>query len=126
MIVRPLIPIWQADHTLLDVWVLNEKKEMVKSWLSIILDDFSRVITGYYLSENTPDATHTALALRQAIWKKNQQGWSVCGISQKLYTDIDVDFISEHILQVCLKLKIELIHSFPGNPRGRGKIELFF
>jgi putative transposase len=118
--------IWQADHTLLDIWVLNEKKEMVRPWLSIILDDFSRVITGYYLSENTPDATHTALALRQAIWKKNRQGWSVCGIPQKLYTDNGGDFISEHILQVCLKLKIELIHSLPANPRGRGKIERFF
>lgn len=118
--------IWQADHTLLDIWVLNEKKEIVRPWLSIILDDFSRVISGYYLSENTPDATHTALVLRQAIWKKNRQGWSICGIPQKLYTDNGGDFISEHILQVCLKLKIELIHSLPGNPRGRGKIERFF
>ncbi len=118
--------IWQADHTLLDVWVLNEKKGIIRPWLSIVLDDFSRVVCGYYLSENTPDATHTALALRQAIWKKNRQGWSICGIPQKLYTDNGGDFISEHILQVCLKLKIELIHSLPGNPRGRGKIERFF
>ena len=118
--------IWQADHTLLDIWVLNEKGEIVRPWLTIVLDDFSRVVSGYYLSESSPDAAHTALALRQAIWKKNRQGWSVCGIPQKLYTDNGSDFISAYILQVCLKLKIELIHSLPGNPRGRGKIERFF
>ena len=55
---------------------------------------------------------HTALALRQAIWRKNRQGWSICGIPQKLYTDNGGDFMSEHILQVCLKPKIELIHAF--------------
>ncbi len=117
---------WQADHTLLDIWVINQNGVVVRPWVTVVLDDFSRVITGYFLSEHTPDATHTALALRQAIWKKKEQNWAVCGIPQKLYTDNGGDFISDHIWQVCIKLKIELIHSLPGNPRGRGKIERFF
>ncbi|MFH8655046.1 Mu transposase C-terminal domain-containing protein [Sphingomonas paucimobilis] len=36
------------------------------------------------------------------------------------------DFISEHIEQACIALKIRLIHSLPGRPRGRGKIERLF
>jgi len=40
--------IWQADHTLLDIWVLDENGQPARPWLSIILDDFSRAVAGYY------------------------------------------------------------------------------
>lgn len=118
--------LWQSDHTLLDIWVINPKGVIVRPWLTTVLDDFSRAICGYFLSEASPNATNTALALRQAIWSKKHPQWKICGIPNKLYTDNGSDFTSDHILQVCLKLKIELIHSLPGNPRGRGKVERFF
>ncbi len=34
--------IWQADHTLLDVWVSDDTGKPVKPWLTIILDEYSR------------------------------------------------------------------------------------
>jgi putative transposase len=43
-----------------------------------------------------------------------------------LYTDNGADFASNHLEQVAADLKIILIHSIPGVPRGRGKIELLF
>jgi putative transposase len=33
--------IWQADHTLLDIWVLDEYGRPCRPWLSIILDDLA-------------------------------------------------------------------------------------
>jgi putative transposase len=71
-------------------------------------------------------SVQTALALRQAIWRKSQPGWHVCGIPQVLYTDHGSDFTSRHIEQVAVDLKIRLIFSTAGKPRGRGKIERFF
>lgn len=68
----------------------------------------------------------TALALRQAIWRKKEPQWSICGIPNILYTDHGSDFTSKHIEQVCVDLKIQLIFSAIGEPRGRGKIERFF
>jgi len=118
--------IWQADHTELDILVKDEKGTPRRPWLTIILDDYSRAVAGYLLSLAAPSAINTALALRQAIWRKSQAGWHVCGVPQVLYTDHGSDFMSGHIEQVAADLKIRLIFSAVGRPRGRGKIERFF
>ena len=118
--------IWQADHTQLDIVVRDERGNTRRPWLTIILDDYSRAVAGYMLSFAPPSAIQTALALRQAIWRKPQPGWHICGIPQVLYTDHGSDFTSQHIEQVAADLKIRLIFSTIGKPRGRGKIERFF
>jgi putative transposase len=69
---------------------------------------------------------HTALALRQAIWRKPEPLWHVCGIPRILYTDHGSDFTSQHLEHVCADLKIQAIFSQVGQPRGRGRIERFF
>ncbi len=118
--------IWQADHTPLDIFLLNEKGEAQKPWLTIIEDDCSRAISGFYLTFEHPSAVNTALALRQAIWKKKNPRWQVCGIPQILYTDNGSDFISDHIEKVCISLKIRMINTIPGRPQGKGRVERFF
>lgn len=117
---------WQIDHALLDILLLDETGEPRKPWLTGIIDDYSRALCGYFLSFETPCAINTALALRQAIWRKEDPRWSVCGIPQVLYSDNGSDFISEHIEQACIRLKIRLVHSRPGRPQGRGRIERLF
>jgi len=118
--------VWQADHTPLDIALLDEKGQSRKPWLTIIIDDYSRAISGFFLSFEAPSALHTALALRQAIWRKANTKWIVCGIPQVLYTDHGSDFTSKHIETVCADLKIQLVFSTVGKPRGRGKVERFF
>ena len=118
--------IWQADHTLLDIITIDEHQEEKRPWLTIIIDDKSRAIAGYYLTYSAPSALNTSLALRQAIWRKQNENWPVCGIPKILYTDHGSDFTSKHIEQVCADLKMELIFSLVGKPRGRGKVERFF
>lgn len=117
--------IWQADHTQLDILV-NDRGRPKKPWLTIILDDYSRAVVGYALSFSAPSAIQTALALRQAIWHKGRPDWTICGLPEVLYTDHGSDFTSQHIEQVTAHLKIQLIFSAVGQPRGRGKIERFF
>lgn len=118
--------IWQADHTLLDIWLINEKGQPARPWLTIILDDYSRAVVGYFLSFQAPSAIQTALALHQAIWRKTDSRWCICGIPEYFYTDHGSDFTSQHMEQVSADLKMRLIFSTIGMPRGRGKIERFF
>ncbi len=118
--------IWQADHSLLDIWLLNEKDQPDRPWLTIIIDDYSRAIAGYYLSFDSPSAIQTSLALHQAIWPKTQPNWHICGIPDVFYTDNGSDFISKHLEQVAADIKMRPVFSIPGKPRGRGKIERFF
>jgi putative transposase len=118
--------IWQADHTLLDILLTAEQGRAKKPWLTVILDDYSRAVAGYMVALEAPSALHTALALRQAIWRKPEPMWQVCGIPGILYTDHGSDFTSQHLEQVCADLKIQAIFSQVGQPRGRGRIERFF
>lgn len=118
--------IWQADHTPLDIWLVRPDGTTAKPWLSVVIDDYSRAVAGYFLSFEAPSALHTSLALRQAIWRKEDARWIVCGIPEVLYTDNGSDFTSHHLEQVGADLKIRLIFSLPGKPRGRGRIERFF
>lgn len=118
--------IWQADHTLLDLWVRDEHGIPARPWLTLVVDDYSRAIAGYYLSFQAPSALQTALALRQAIWRKEEPRWHVCGLPEILYTDHGSDFTSRHLEQVAADLRIRLVFSQPGAPRGRGRVERCF
>ena len=118
--------IWQADHTPLDVWLLNEEGKPARPYLTVIEDDYSRAIAGYRLSFQEATALTTALTLRTAIWHKEDPRWHVCGIPSVFYTDHGSDFTSKHMEQVAADLPVELIFSKVKVPRGRGKVERFF
>jgi putative transposase len=118
--------LWQADHTLLDVLVLDAHGEAVRPWLTIIMDDYSRAVAGYTLFLEAPTTLQTALALRQAMWRKQQAAWPVCGIPDVLYVDHGSDFTSTHLEQVAADLHFQLVFSSVGRPQGRGKVERLF
>lgn len=118
--------IWQADHTPLDILILNSKNEPIKPWLTIVIDDYSRAIPGYFLGFQPPSSMRIATALRQAIWHKENENWKVCGIPEKFYSDQGSDFTSSHIDQVSIDLKFETIQTEAGDPQGKGKCERFF
>lgn len=117
---------WQVDHKELDIWVTDEFGRTGKVWLTAITDDFSRVVMGYFLGVGAANSMRIALAMRQAIWRKDDERWPVSGIPDILYTDRGRDFKSTHIEQVCADLKIKVVRTRRRKPRGRGKIERFF
>jgi len=118
--------IWQADHTPLDIFVFDSRKQAFKPWLTAVIDDYSRAVPGYFLGFQPPSSMRIALALRQAIWHKQDAGWSICGIPDKLYSDRGSDFLSNHIDQVAIDLKFETVQTEPDQPQGKGKCERFF
>jgi putative transposase len=90
--------IWQADHTPLDIIVLDTKGQSARPWLTVILDDHSRAVCGYLIGFDAPCAINTALTLYQAIWRKADPEWHLCGIPEKFYTDHGSDFTSVTLL----------------------------
>ncbi len=86
--------IWQADHTQLDLWVVTPAGQPARPWLTVIEDDHSRAIAGYAVNLGAPSALQTALVLRQAIWRKAEPSWHVCGIPGLFHTDHGSDFTS--------------------------------
>ncbi len=118
--------IWQADHTQLDILILNASGKEARPWLTTVLDDHSRVVAGYMVFLGAPSALNTSLALRQAIWRKARPDWHVCGIPDVLHVDHGSDFTSIHLDQAAADLRIRLIYSAVARPQGRGKIERLF
>lgn len=118
--------IWQADHTQLDLWLLDDRGQPARPWLTVILDDYSRAVAGFGVNLTAPSAIQTSLVLRQAMWRKTHPRWQVRGIPDSFYTDHGSDFTLQHLEQVSADLRMTLIFSEAGMPRGRGRIERFF
>jgi putative transposase len=116
---------WQADHTQLDILILDTGGRPARPWLTIVLDDHSRAVAGYSVFLGAPSALNLSLALRQAIWRKSDPAWAVHGLPDVLYVDHGSDFTSEHITAVAADLHIQIVHSVVARPQGRGKIERF-
>lgn len=118
--------IWQADHTQLDILILDSNGATVRPWLTTVIDDYSRAVAGYTVFLGAPSALQTSLALRQAIWRKIDPAWPLCGIPDMLYVDHGSDFTSTHLEQVAADLHFQLVYSSVGRPQGRGKVERLF
>lgn len=55
-----------------------------------------------------------------------RSGFAAPGVPEALYLDNGTPFVSGQLLRACASLRIRLIHSRPGRPEGRGKIEPVF
>ncbi len=108
--------VWQCDHTLADVLVIDKGGEILgRPWLTIVVDTYSRCIMGIHLGFDAPSAAVVCLALRHAILPKRypaayelQRQWGTYGLPQYLYTDGGKDFRSQHLEQVATELGIGL------------------
>ena len=118
--------LWQADHTMLDLLILDETGKPARPWLTTVVDDHSRAIAGYSVFLGAPCVLNTCLALRHAIWRKADPAWPVCGIPDVLYVDHGSDFTSQHLDQVAASLRFNIVYSAIGRPQGRGKVERLF
>jgi putative transposase len=82
-----------------------------------ILDDHSRLVVGAAF-----EPAETELRLERTLRAALQSR----GVPEALYVDNGSPFASAQLQRACAVLGIRLIHSRPGRPQGRGKIERFF
>jgi putative transposase len=88
-----------------------------KTYLFAFIDDHSRAIVGHRFGF-AEDTVRLAAALRPALGSR--------GVPEGIYVDNGSAFVDAWLLRACAKLGIRLVHSTPGRPQGRGKIERFF
>ncbi len=60
--------VWQADHTLLDLLILDEAGKPARPWLTTVVDDHSRAIAGYTVFLGAPCVLNTCLASYAGNW----------------------------------------------------------
>jgi putative transposase len=88
-----------------------------KAILFCFLDDHSRLVTGHRWTY-AEDTLSAESALRRGILSR--------GLPGTVYLDNGSSFISKQLLRALAILGVRLVHSRPGRPQGRGKIERFF
>lgn len=88
-----------------------------KAYLFAFIDDHSRAIPGYRWG-HSEDTVRLEAALRHGLGAR--------GVPRSIYVDNGSAFVAAPLLRACAVLGIRLVHSRPGRPEGRGKIERFF
>ena len=107
--------LWVADFSPGPFLALHPKT--LATHLCVILDDHSRLI---------PFAAYGLAADTQAFLGCLKEALRRRGLPRKLYTDNGGPFVNDHLKIVCANLGIRLIHSKPGHPWSRGKVERMF
>jgi putative transposase len=85
--------------------------------LIAVLDDHSRLVVAARFAD-VESTVRLEAVLRHAFQSH--------GIPARLYCDNGQIFTSRQLGRICAVLGVRLVHSAPGRPQGRGKIERFF
>src|ERR1035437_3053076 len=88
-----------------------------KTYLFAFIDDHSRALTGYRWG-HSEDTVRLEAALHHGI--------SARGVPRVVYLDNGSAMISKQLMRALAVLGIQLTHSTPREPAGRGKIERVF
>lgn len=129
---RPLEVI-QIDHTLVDLVVVHQETRapLKRPWLTLAIDVFTRMITGFHLSMDPPSRLSVSLCLLHAVydksaWLKEREidaGWPIAGLPETIHVDNGADFRSKAFIHGCRNEGINIIWRPPGDPHYGGHIE---
>jgi putative transposase len=125
----------QIDHTPLDIILVDEQYRMPigRPWITVALDVYSRMVTGYHISLEPPGSLTTALCIAHSVSRKDEWlakhnisgEWPCSGIMQCIHVDNAKEFHSEVLTKACLEYGIQLRYRPPGQPHYGGNIERF-
>ncbi|TDP30777.1 putative transposase [Idiomarina aquatica] len=128
-----ILSVVQIDHTPLDIIIVDdEQRESIKRvWLTMAIDVYSRMVTGFYLSLDAPSTLSVAMCLSHSIipkenWLKHLNldlEWLVWGIPKKVHVDNGADFTSDTLRLGCMENNINLEFRPVAKPRWGGHIE---
>lgn len=100
---RPL-EIVQIDHTKADIFIVDEETRdpIGRPWLTLAMDVFSRMVTGFYLTMDVPSRLSTNLCLLHSVYDKTawlkereiNEPWLVAGLPDKVHVNNGADFHS--------------------------------
>jgi putative transposase len=124
----------QIDHTQLDIMLVDEeeRKPFKRPWITVLIDVFSRMVLGYYISFEAPSAFAVGRALSMAVFPKEKflksiglpkNEWPCWGKMTTLYCDNAKEFRGEMLKESCANYNITLKWRPPRKPEMAGHIE---
>lgn len=124
----------QIDHTPADIILVDDKhrKPIGRPYITVAIDVYSRMITGYYISLDAPSVTSVGMCLTRSILPKEELllkhgiqdvAWDVFGIPRKIHVDNGSDFRAESLKRSCSLYGIDIEFRPLARPEYGGHIE---
>lgn len=127
------LAIVQIDHTKLDIIVVDEqyRKPIGRPWITLAMDVYSRMVTGFYISMDPPGTLGTGLCIAHSILPKEEQllrndigaEWPCWGIMEAIHLDNAKEFRGSSLERSCAEYGIDIQYRPPGKPEWGGHIE---
>jgi putative transposase len=127
------LEIIQIDHTPLDVILVDESYRLPlgRPYITVAMDVATRVILGFYVSFDPPNANSVGICLYRSIrpkaeWLRSlgfEQSWPMWGLPGTVYADNGKEFRGEMLTSVCEEYGINLQWRPVRKPRWGGHIE---
>lgn len=128
----------EIDHTPLDVFLVKDESYVPcgRPTLTLLIDHFSRMPLGYYLSFGGTSMNAVIRALRHAILPKTpvaeavaglkvHHKWPCYGLMDELVADNGLEFHASSVEAACFLLNIQLHFCPVRQPRFKGVIERY-
>lgn len=127
----------QIDHTPLDLILLDDETRIPigRPSLTLMQDSFTKLITGFYVSFNSPSVLSIFECMKHSILPKGEinkiyprvtSSWEAYGIPERVVIDNGNDFLSLDFEEACLDLGIEIVQCPIGQPWFKAGVERQF
>ncbi len=123
----------QIDHTKLDIILVDDilRKPIGRPWITLAFDVFSRMICGFYISFDPPNAMSTGLCLTHAILPKEKwliqreisSSWPVWGVPTNIHLDNAKEFRGNMLKRACQEYGININWRPVARPHFGGHVE---
>jgi putative transposase len=128
----------EIDHTPLDLFLIDEKTwlPLGRPTLTVVIDHFSRMLLGFYLSYNGPSTNAVIGALRHAILPKQpvtevlpylhiEHLWPCYGVPDEMVVDNGLEFHGNSLDSVAFDLGSRIQYCPKHEPRFKGSVERY-
>ncbi|MGO4328764.1 transposase [Cupriavidus sp. M-11] len=133
--VRPLQRV-EVDNTPLDILVIDEATRMLlgRPWITVMIDRYSRMVVGIYVSFRRPSVESILRCLRHAILPKTylaerypaiQGEWPCFGLVELLVCDNGLEFHAKDLEAACADIGTHIAFCEPRAPYLKGAIERY-
>lgn len=124
----------QIDHTPVDLMLVDSehRKPIGRPYLTLAIDVYSRMVTGYYLSLDPPSVISASMCLARSILSKDKlllehglsnASWQVFGYPRKVHVDNGADFRASAFAKSCEIHGIDIEYRPVGKPHYGSHIE---
>jgi putative transposase len=128
----------EIDHTPLDLFLVDERTGLPlgRPTLTVVIDHYSRMLLGYYLTFGSPSTAAVMGALRHAILPKSpteeaipnlkiNNPWPCYGVPDLMVVDNGLEFHGNDLESVAFDLNIRIQYCPKKQPRFKGTVERY-